>query len=119
MWRKLLLAGKTVSEFSGCNCDESKDGSSGILRSIVSEKYTKASGAYCIHHQGVYQNYDSPDDRGNKHFRSVGVFFRDYTAQHPRRQSCSGKFTIFYIFSSSFFFLLDTGKITEAPGVKR
>jgi hypothetical protein len=28
-----------------------------------------------------------PDDRGSNYIRKVGHFLRDYTAQHPRRQS--------------------------------
>jgi hypothetical protein len=32
----------------------------------------------------------TPDDGGSDHFRNVGQFLRDYTAQYPTTQSSSG-----------------------------
>jgi hypothetical protein len=37
-----------------------------------------------FHHRAM-----SPDDGGSKHLLNVSQFLRDYTAQHPRRQSSS------------------------------
>jgi hypothetical protein len=40
---------------------------------------------------------DGPDDGGSKHPRNVDQLLRDYTTQHPRRQSSSGGNIIMYV----------------------
>jgi hypothetical protein len=45
------------------------------------EVYRRLRGAYCLQRP----------DRGSKHLRNIGKLVRDYTAQHPRRQSSSDK----------------------------
>jgi hypothetical protein len=53
-----------------------------VLCSLV-EVYQRFRGTYCLHHQGA------PMNRGSKYLWNVGQFLRDYTLQHPRKQSCS------------------------------